>query len=64
MSGKASGQVAIRRRRGSTRYALRLATAGKRHHLALGGDHDDLLSRETRCARGHGGIDPAFALAS
>jgi hypothetical protein len=40
MSGKARGQVAIRRRRGVKRYALRFATAGKRHYLALGSERE------------------------
>jgi hypothetical protein len=36
MSGATKGQVAVRRRRGSKRYGLRFAVAGKRRYLALG----------------------------
>ncbi len=40
MSGKARGHVAVRQRRGDTRYALRFAFDGKRHYLALGSERD------------------------
>jgi hypothetical protein len=38
MSGRARGHVAVRRRRGDARYALRFTSAGKRHYLALGSE--------------------------
>jgi hypothetical protein len=38
MSGKARGQVSIRRRAGETRYALRFTATGNRHYLAPGTD--------------------------
>jgi hypothetical protein len=40
MGGKARGHVAVRRRRNDARYALRFASAGKRHHLALGSERE------------------------
>jgi len=40
MSGKARGQVAIRRRRGARRFALRSTASGKCHHLALGSERE------------------------
>lgn len=40
MGGKARGHVAVRQRRGDTRYALRFAFDGKRHYLALGSERD------------------------
>jgi hypothetical protein len=40
MSDTARGQVAVRRRRGDTRYALRFTSAGKRHYLALGSERE------------------------
>ncbi len=40
MSGKARGQVAIRRRRGVKSYALRFSAVGKRHYLALGSERE------------------------
>jgi hypothetical protein len=40
MSGKARGHVAVRRREGDARYALRFASVGKRHYLALGSERE------------------------
>jgi len=40
MVGKARGRVAVRRRRGDARYALRFTSAGKRHYLALGSERE------------------------
>jgi hypothetical protein len=40
MGGRARGHVAVRRRRGDARYAVRCASAGKRHYLALGSERD------------------------
>jgi hypothetical protein len=40
MSGTARGHVAVRRRKSDARYALRFASAGKRHYLALGSERE------------------------
>jgi hypothetical protein len=40
MSGKAQGQVSLRRRAGETRSALRFTAAGKHRHLAVGADRE------------------------
>lgn len=40
MGGKARGHVAVRRRKGDSRYGLRFASAGKRHYLALGSERE------------------------
>jgi hypothetical protein len=40
MGGKARGHIAVWRRRGDARYALRFVSAGKRHYLALGSERE------------------------
>jgi hypothetical protein len=40
MGGNPRGHVAVRRRKGDNRYALRFTAAGKRHHLALGSERE------------------------
>lgn len=40
MGSEARGHVAVRRRRGDARYALRFTAAGKRRYLALGSERE------------------------
>ncbi len=40
MGGKARGHIAVRRRGGDTRYALRFSSVGNRYHLALGSERE------------------------